>query len=441
MMVAALTALALWTVPVMAQENGASSAGNGEIVPDYERLAASNQQFDVGPSNALEVASEAAAEREEFLRTGGKPSYSVRSIYPAHGPVSGETRVLVRGENFQKYLTTFLDPKCKFGSNSTIVNADYVSCTEHAPKNGERESNKKERTATCIACDGAPPSIESRPVEFTVSLTGDFSDVTNSATFYYYKASRVVAIKPIHGPKDGGTHVQVWGDNFVDFGEDTRCAFGTKSVKAKVHDAGYITCEAPASDVVSRAMPFGVSLNGQQQSAEKIDYWYYNNPQITVAEPASGPGPGPESGGNEVVLRGSGFRPFRPDLNAGDPEISNSTQCAFTALNVWVPATVLNSTRAICVAPPSYYYRQTPVELTLNAQDWTDDGTLYFYYKPPFLFDAQPRQGPLGGGTVVTVVGSNFNNTGNITCRFGHSVVPGRLRSSSEIVCTAPPAL
>ena len=122
----------------------------------------------------------------------------------------------------------------------------------------------------------------------------------------------------------------------------------------------------------------------------------------------------------------------------GDPEISNSTQCAFTQLNVWTPATILNSTRAICIAPPSYYYRQTPVEITLNAQDWTDDGTLYYYYKPPFLFDVQPRQGPVRGGTNVTVIGTNFNKTGNITCRFGTKTVPGEWRSSSEIRCTAP---
>jgi hypothetical protein len=63
--------------------------------------------------------------------------------------------------------------------------------------------------------------------------------------------------------------------------------------------------------------------------------------------------------------------------------------------------------------------RETPVELTLNAQDYTDDATKYYYYKPPFLFDVQPSQGPVRGGTNVTVVGSNFNNTGNITCRFG----------------------
>ena len=282
-------------------------------------------------------------------------------------------------------MTSYPEPKCRFGSNSMIVGADWISCTEKPQKVTDREATKKERTATCIQCELSPASLESKPVEFSVSLTGDFTDVTSSANFYYYKASRVTAIKPIHGPKDGGTNIQVWGENFESFGEDTSCSFGTKKVRATVHSSNYITCTSPASDVVQRAMPFGVSLNGQQQSRDKTDFWYYNNPQVTVAEPASGPGPGPESGGNEIVVRGNNFKPFLTDK--GDPDISNSTQCAFTALNVWTPAIVLNSTRAICIAPPSYYYKQTAVELSLNAQDWTDDGTMYFYYKPPFLFD------------------------------------------------------
>jgi hypothetical protein len=90
--------------------------------------------------------------------------------------------------------------------------------------------------------------------------------------------------------------------------------------------------------------------------------------------------------------------------------------------------------------PPSYYFKETPVEMTLNAQDRTDDGTLYHYYKPPFLFDAVPGVGPVKGGTKVTVVGTNFTNTGNITCKFGKKEVPGRYKSSSEIICVSPPS-
>lgn len=103
-------------------------------------------------------------------------------------------------------------------------------------------------------------------------------------------------------------------------------------------------------------------------------------------------------------------------------------------------AIITNSTRAVCKAPESYYFRETAVELTLNAADRTDDGTMYHYYKPPFLFDAQPGQGPVAGGTKVKVVGSNFSNSGTITCRFGENTVPAKRLSSSEVECSSPPA-
>lgn len=221
-------------------------------------------------------------------------------------------------------------------------------------------------------------------VPFAVSLSGDFTDVASSAQFYYYRPTSIRAIKPTHGPKDGGTTVQVWGLNFVDFGDDTSCSFGTRAVPAKVHDGGYLTCVAPPSDVVQRGMPFSVSLNGQQQSKDPVEYWYYNDPQVTVVDPDTGP----ERGGNEIKVRGENFKPFRP--SEGDIDISNSTFCYFVAMGAYRKATITNSTRAVCKAPESYYFRETAVEITLNAADRTDDGTMYHYYKPPFLFDAQP---------------------------------------------------
>ena len=110
-------------------------------------------------------------------------------------------------------------------------------------------------------------------------------------------------MKPHHGPKDGGTTVEVWGEHFVDFGEDTTCSFGVKSVPANVHDKGKITCVSPHSDVTGREMPFSVSLNGQQQSREKMDFWFYNDPQVVQVDPDIGP----EQGGNEIILRGNNF--------------------------------------------------------------------------------------------------------------------------------------
>lgn len=98
---------------------------------------------------------------------------------------------------------------------------------------------------------------------FTISLDGSFEDVRDQTEYWYYKPVRVTAIKPAMGPKDGGSTIQVWGENFFDFGDDSSCSFGVKSVPAKVLGPGYMTCVSPGSDVVGRGMPFSVSLNGQ----------------------------------------------------------------------------------------------------------------------------------------------------------------------------------
>jgi hypothetical protein len=46
----------------------------------------------------------------------------------------------------------------------------------------------------------------------------------------YYLPPVVKAIYPRYGVKDGETKVEVWGENFKNFDQMTRCAFGSKSV-------------------------------------------------------------------------------------------------------------------------------------------------------------------------------------------------------------------
>jgi hypothetical protein len=61
-------------------------------------------------------------------------------------------------------------------------------------------------------------------------------------------------------------------------GDDFRCNFGTRSTKAHFIDEHYVWCRAAPSDVVGRPMPFSISMNRQQNSLQKFEYWYYNDP-------------------------------------------------------------------------------------------------------------------------------------------------------------------
>lgn len=97
------------------------------------------------------------------------------------------------------------------------------------------------------------------------------------------------------------------------------------------------------------------------------------------------PDRGPDDGGNDVLLLGNNFDPFK-NYNVDN---YNDTFCNFEGLTL-TPAKVINSNKVICKAPPSYVYRETEVELTLNNQQFTDDMAMYHYYKPPYVFDIEP---------------------------------------------------
>lgn len=153
-----------------------------------------------------------------------------------------------------------------------------------------------------------------------------------------------------------------------------------------------MSCQAPFSEVVGKAVPFSISLNKQQNSKTKIDYYYYNFPAVTEVVPNYGP----DSGGVRILLKGLNFRPFS-DLG-DEVNNDNDTFCLFEGIGK-VKAIIISSTKAYCEAPTSQTLQATKIELTLNNQQYTDDELPFFYYHPPEVFDCEPREGPTKGGT------------------------------------------
>ncbi len=125
-----------------------------------------------------------------------------------------------------------------------------------------------------------------------------------------------------------------------------------------------------------------------------------------------------------------------------DIDISLDIFCLFKRLGsdgMKVRASVHKSTIATCTSPASLDVKQTEVELTLNDQQYTDDDRLFYYYKPPIVYDLSPREGPVKGGTRVIITGANFLDTKTILCKFGKvKPVSGRYISENELECISP---
>jgi hypothetical protein len=152
-------------------------------------------------------------------------------------------------------------PKCKFGSKHAVVDATYVTCTAKILEVWDVEGKKASRDQFCIQCGSSPATDVEGIVPFSVSLTGDFTDSQESLSFEYYLPPKVNAIYPRYGVKDGGTMVEIWGENFKNFDHRLRCAFGSKTVKARFVSSSYLVCISPPSDVVEKPIGFSVSLN------------------------------------------------------------------------------------------------------------------------------------------------------------------------------------
>jgi len=188
------------------------------------------------------------------------------------------------------------------------------------------------------------------------------------------------------------------------------------------------------------------------------------------------PNYGPESGGNEIILIGSGMFPFTEFLpgsihndhmlrnlegdwgdqpyerilyDYADPFLvdnSNDTYCMFHELDVYSKARPINSTKMACVAPATFNdITVTGVDLTLNNQNPTDDDVPYYYYKPPKIYDMEPKEGPTRGGTITHIYASEFKRNKHIVCIWnmhnGSRIRNrGKLLSDDELECMSPPA-
>ena len=97
---------------------------------------------------------------------------------------------------------------------------------------------------------------------------------------------------------------------------------------------------------------------------------------------------------------------------------ANDTFCIWHDLGeLKTPARIINNSKMACIAPPTFNdITVTGVDLTLNNQNPTDDDVPYYYYKPPKIYDMDPKEGPTKGGTVAHIYAGEFKKNKHIVC-------------------------
>ncbi|KAL4109781.1 hypothetical protein PRIC1_001476 [Phytophthora ramorum] len=269
--------------------------------------------------------------------------------------------------------------------------------------------------------DGAKVAVE-------VSSNGqDYS--TSGVVYHYTPAPDVFSFEPNHGPLQGGTEILVTGINFQN-SSSLRCRFGTRVTAAATFlNSTQFTCVSPSGleegDVYMEIANHG--LFGDMDDAastftkSKRVFTYDRDLEIDSVFPSLGA----TTGNVSVRITGGPFRK------------THTVRCKFA--EIVVVATWKSYDEILCIAPPHSAGVFT-LQVTRNAQDYTDTDVPFIYYAEQGMRSISPTFGPAyTAGTRIDVDGAAFVNSPLLSCRFGYLLTPGVFVSSTKMRCTTPP--
>ena len=308
------------------------------------------------------------------------PVPSISGISPSVGPAYGATPVTISGSNFAAGLTTV-----------TFAGVPASSVTVASPT-----------SLTCTAPALGPG---------TVTVTVANGSATASTTFTYVGAPTLASISPSSGTTAGGTQVTITGTNFV----------AGMSVTFDGVPATAMTVSSPTSLVATTPAHAagGVAVRVQSAAGSMTTSPGFTYVVVPVAPTvtAVAPSSGSSDGGTAVVVTGTGF-------------VNGATTVAIGGS----PATsvVVTGTTSLTAVTPAHAAGQVSVSATTAHGTGSLVGAFTYVSASaqPTVSDVSPSAGPAGGGTRITISGSNF-----IT---GHTAVTVGGVPATDVVVNSP---
>ncbi|GIP06941.1 hypothetical protein J28TS4_53480 [Paenibacillus lautus] len=293
------------------------------------------------------------------------PTPVLSTITPNNGPLTGNTTVVLNGENFVKDAVVLFDD---IEIPSTFVN------------------NKQLKIIT-------PTWAQAATVQ--VKVKNPSGQLTNEDVTYSYNEPQpepveITVVNPNTGLSSGGNIVYLTGTNFkrgieVFFG-DTPAQFYSFT------SATRISVYAPASSSVGQVDIKVINPDKGTFTLPGAYTYTLVQPSITGLTPASGP----KAGGTHLYINGANFEP----------------SMLVTIDGVEVPIdTYVSSTRVKVITPPSSTAGTVPLVVTLTNGE---SASASFTYEEPPLAPApiikslNITSGPAAGGNTIYLNGSNF---------------------------------
>jgi hypothetical protein len=317
------------------------------------------------------------------------PAPTLASISPTAGPIGGGTALTLNGTGFLAGATVSLSGSACTGV--TRVSASQLTCTTTAHVAGA--------------------------VDVTVTHP-DAKAATLLAAFTYQGPPTVTSINPNSGLTTGGMSVTVSGSGFragvavsvggVPCGTVNLLSSTSLNCATGAHAAG-------TGDVVV--------TNSDAQSATLPASFTYVNPAPVLS--GISPATGGVGGGTLLTLNGANFLPG-PAISVGGSACTG--------------VIYLSSSKATCTTPA---HAAGAVAVTLTNSDGKSAtlASAFTYVATtqpaPTVSAISPASGGTGGGTAVTVTGTNFQSGAKVSIG-GTLCATTTFVSSTQLTCTTP---
>ncbi|KAJ7329362.1 hypothetical protein JRQ81_015536 [Phrynocephalus forsythii] len=150
------------------------------------------------------------------------------------------------------------------------------------------------------------------------------------------------------------------------------------------------------------------------------------NPKITEISPVRGP----REGGTRVTIRGE-------NLGLEFRDIARKVKVAGVDCEPLVDG-YIPAEQIVCEmgeAKPSQHAGNVDICVAECKPEFMAKSSQFYYFTTLTLSDLYPKQGPVSGGTQVTITGTNLNAGSNVSVSFGQHPCLFHWRSAKYIVC------
>jgi IPT/TIG domain-containing protein len=225
-------------------------------------------------------------------------------------------------------------------------------------------------------------------------------------------APTITSITPIEGSTKGGTRVTITGTGFVT-GSTVKFA-SNDATSVTFVSATELKVTSPAG--TAGAVSVSVILPSEETAVLASAFTYKVPPTISSITPNIGP----PSAGNTIVIAGNSY--------------GKGVKVTFGT--VAATSVVLNSSSQLTVTVPANTVGTYNVTVT-DADGLKATMTNGYSYVAPAISSLTPPQGPVAGGTQVTIAGSGFLSGATVT--FGGTAATSvTVVSSTQVQATTP---